>query len=77
MREKVEGERAEDKIRVNAERTRVSTKTNAKTEDLDKAEQRAEAEAKEITQMSKYSIKSKAKVEAEGIEIMRAGDEAR
>ena len=38
MREKVEGERAEDKIRVNAERTRVSTKTNAKTEDLDKAE---------------------------------------
>ena len=27
--------------------------------------------------MSKYSIKSKAKVEAEGIEIMRAGDEAR
>ena len=32
MREKVEGARDEAKIRVNAERTRVSTKTKAKSE---------------------------------------------
>ena len=46
MREKVEGERDEAKIRVNAERTRVSTKTNAKTEALDIAKARAEDKAK-------------------------------
>ena len=35
MREKVEGARYEAKIRINAERTRVSTKPKAKTEALD------------------------------------------
>ena len=35
----------EAKIRVNAERTRVSTKTKAKTEALDIAKVRAEAKA--------------------------------
>ena len=38
---------------------------------------KAEAKAKEITQMSKASIKSKVKVEAKGIERMRAVAEAR
>ena len=37
---------------------------------------RDKAEAKEITQMYKSAIKSKAKMEAEGIEIMRARSEA-
>ena len=46
-------------------------------EALDIAKARAEAEAKEITQMANSAIKSKAKVEAEGIEIMRAGAKAR
>ena len=45
MREKVEGARYESKIRVNAERTRVSTKTKAKTEALDIAKARAGAKA--------------------------------
>ena len=45
MREKVEGARDEAKIRVNAERTRVSTKTKAKTEALYIAKLRAEDEA--------------------------------
>ena len=35
MREKVKGARDEAEIRVNAERTRVSTKTKANTEALD------------------------------------------
>ena len=42
MREKVEGERAEAKIRGNTDRTRVSTKTKAKTEALDIAKAIAE-----------------------------------
>ena len=37
----------------------------------------AEAEAKEITQTAKAAIKSKAKVDAEGIDRVRAGAEAR
>ena len=43
---KVEGERDESKIRVNTERTRVSTKTMAKTEALDIEKTRADAKAK-------------------------------
>ena len=46
---------------------RVSAKTKAKTEALDIEKARDEAEAKEITQMAKYNIKSKAKVADEGI----------
>ena len=46
MREKLEGARDEAKIRVNSERTRVSTKTKAKTEALDIAKARSEAKAK-------------------------------
>ena len=46
MREKVEGERDEAEIRVNAERMIVSTKTKANTEALDIAKVRAEAKAK-------------------------------
>ena len=46
MTEKVEGARDEAEIRVNAERTRVSTKTKAKTEALDIAKARFEAKAK-------------------------------
>ena len=46
MREKVKGARDEAKIRVNAERTRVSTKSKAKTEALDIAKAIAEAKAK-------------------------------
>ena len=38
--------RDESEIRVNAERTRVSTKTKAKTEALDTAKTSAEAKAK-------------------------------
>ena len=49
MREKLEGARAEAKIRVNDERTRVSTKTEAKTEALDISKSRSDAKAKEIT----------------------------
>ena len=64
---------AESDIRGKAERTRVSTKTKANMEALDIAERRAEAEAKEITQIAKASIKAKAKVEAEGIERIRSG----
>ena len=45
MREKVEGVRDEAKIGVDAERTRVSTKTKAKTEALDIAKARADAKA--------------------------------
>ena len=43
---KVEGARDEAKIRVNAERTRVSNKIKAKMEALDIAKARAEAKAK-------------------------------
>ena len=71
MREKVEGARDESKIRVNAERTRVSTKIKDKTEALDIAKTRAEAKAKYIIQMAKASIKSKFKVESKGIDRMR------
>ena len=46
MREKVEGARDEDEIRLNAERTRVSTKTKAKTEALDISKVRAESKSK-------------------------------
>ena len=46
MREKVEEAMDEAEIRVNAERTRVSTKTKAKTEALYIAKVRAEAKAK-------------------------------
>ena len=46
-------------------------------EALDVVKARTEAEAKEITQMDKASIKSKDKMEVEGIEIIRAGSEAR
>ena len=46
MREKVKGARDEAKIRVNYERARVSTKTNAKTEALDIAKARAETKTK-------------------------------
>ena len=46
MREKLEGTRDESKIRVSAERTRVYTKTKAKTEALDTAKARAESKAK-------------------------------
>ena len=67
MIEKVEGERDESEVRGNAESMRVSTETKAKTEALDIEKARAEAEAKEITQIAKYNIKSKAKVEYEGI----------
>ena len=67
MREKVEGERDESEVRGNAESMRVSTETKAKTEALDIEKARDEAEAKEITQMAKYNIKSKAKVEDKGI----------
>ena len=45
-------------------------------EALDIAKGRAKAEEKEITQMAKATIKVKAKVEAEGIEKIRAGSEA-
>ena len=45
MREKLEGARYEAEIRVNAERTRVSTKTKANMEALDIA--KAMDEAKE------------------------------
>ena len=41
MREKLEGARDEAEIRLNAERTRVSTKAKAKTEALDIAKARA------------------------------------
>ena len=37
---------------------------------------RAEAKAKEITQMAKYAIKTKANSEAEGIERVRVGAKA-
>ena len=67
MREKAKGARAESKIRGKAERTTVSTETKAKTEALDIAKGRAEVEAKEITEMVKYAIKYKDKVEDEGI----------
>ena len=77
MREKLEGARAEANIRGKAERTRFSTKTKARTEALDIAEGRAEAEAKEITQMSNSDIKAKSKVEAEGIDRIKAGSEAK
>ena len=77
MREKVEVARAEAEIRGKSERTRVSTKTKANTEDLYIAKGRAESEAKEITYMSKAAIKSKAKVEAKGIEKIRAVSKAR
>ena len=77
MRERVEGARAEAEIRGKDERTRVSTETKAKTEALDIAKGRSEADTKEITQMTIYAIKSKAKVEAEGIERIRAGSKAR
>ena len=77
MREKVEGARDEVDIRGKAERTRVSTKTKAKTEALDTAKTRYEDEAKEITQMGKATIKSKVRVEDKGIERMRAGAKAR
>ena len=46
MREKVEGARDESEIRVNTERTRVSTKTKAKTEALDIEKTRDEAKEK-------------------------------
>ena len=46
MREKVEGARDEDEIRVNAERTRVSTKTKAKNEALYTEKASAEAKSK-------------------------------
>ena len=46
MREKVEGARNEAEIRVNDERTGVSTKTKANTEALDIEKARAEAKAK-------------------------------
>ena len=46
MREKLEGARDEAKIRVNAERMRVSAETKAKTEALDIEKARAEAKAK-------------------------------
>ena len=46
-------------------------------EALDITKGGTEAEAKEITQMDKYTIKAKAKVEAESIERIRAGSEAR
>ena len=46
MREKVEGARDEAGIRVNADRTMVSTKTKAKTEALDISKARTEAKAK-------------------------------
>ena len=49
MIEKLEGARAEDKIRKKSKRTRVFTKTNAKTETLDIAKARADTEAREIT----------------------------
>ena len=77
MREKVEGSRAESKISGKVERTRVSTETKANMGALDIAKGRYEAEAKEITQMAKYAIKAKAKVEAEGIYKIRSGYEAR
>ena len=67
MIEKVEGERDESEVRGNAESMRVSAETKAKTEALDIEKARDEAEAKEITQMAKYNIKSKAKVADEGI----------
>ena len=69
--------KAESKIREKAERKRVSTETKASTEALDIVKARDKAEAKEITQMNKSAIKSKAKVEAESIERMRAGAKAR
>ena len=46
MGEKVEGARNEAEIRVNAEKTRVSTKTKDKTEALYIAKARAEAKVK-------------------------------
>ena len=67
--------RAESEIRGKAERTRVSTKTKAKTEPLYIAEARTGSKAKETTQMAKYAIKSKSKVEADSIE--RMGDLAK
>ena len=57
MREKLEGTRAEAEIRGKYERMRVSTKTKAKTEVLDKAKPRAESKAKEIIQTKKSTIK--------------------
>ena len=51
------GARDEDKIRVNADRTMVSTKTKANTEALDTAKARSEAKAKSMTHMAKASIK--------------------
>ena len=57
MREKVEGGVAEAKIRGKAERTRVSTETKDKTEALDIAKLRAEAEAKERAEMAKTTIR--------------------
>ena len=77
MREKVEGARDEAELRVNTERTRVCTKTKAKTEALDIAKSRTEAKAKEITPMVKVFIKYKAKLEVEGIKRMRGGAKAR
>ena len=46
MREKVEGTRDEAEIRMNADRTRVSTKNLGKTEALDIEKARAESKAK-------------------------------
>ena len=63
MREKLEGVRDEAEIRGNAKRTRVSTKTKAKTGALDIAKGRAEAKARKITHMAKTAIKAKAKLE--------------
>ena len=77
MREKVEGARAEAKIRGNNERKRVSTENKAKTEALDLERLMAEAEAKEITQTAKAAIKAKYNVESEGIERMRSVEKAR
>ena len=77
MREKVEGERDESEVRGNAESMRVSTETKAKTEALDIEKARAEAEAKEITQIAKADAKANSKVKAKGIEIIRSGNKAR
>ena len=46
MRDEVEGARNEAEIRVNAERTRVSTKTKSKTEALYTEKASAEAKSK-------------------------------
>ena len=56
---------------------RVSTKAKAKAEALDIAKAKDGAEAKEITQMAKAAIKYNFKVDAKGIERMRAESKAR